>query len=47
MPLVKGDIKWVRRPEVCREVLPIALPEAVFQQRRTAALVPMQGFDPD
>jgi hypothetical protein len=47
MPLVKGDIKWVRGPQVCREVLPIALPKAVFQQRRTTALVPMQGFDPD
>jgi hypothetical protein len=28
-------------------VFPIALPKTVFQQRRTAALVPMQSFHPD
>jgi hypothetical protein len=47
MPLVERGSKWVRGPEVFREVLPIALPKAVFQQRRAAALALMQNFDPD
>jgi hypothetical protein len=47
MPLVKRNILDVRRPEVCRAVLAIALAKTVLQQSGPTPVVPVQGFDAD
>jgi hypothetical protein len=45
--LVKGNIERIRRPEVCRTMLPVALAKTVLQQSSSTPLVPMQSFDAD
>src|SRR5258706_15632559 len=47
VPPVKGGILQVRRPEVCRTVLPVASAKTVLQQISATPLVPVQSFDAD
>jgi len=47
IPLIKGNIERVRRPEICRAVLQVVLTKTVLQQDRPVSLVPVQSFNAD